>query len=164
MKFTVDMIESWGPCDAYTHGLIVSLIGDGKTEKEIAVMDIPIEDRIWALIQGLSSRDQRLFACDCADRPHLLPHQSSEAKEAIRVARLYAVGGATEEELEKARLAALCGNGGGNYTAFLAANRSANRSASWAAHWAADWAADWAAERKWQIEALLGYYQEEEKL
>ena len=91
-----------------------------------------------------NERTARLFACDCAE--HVLPifekqcPKDTMPREAIAVARRYADGKATAEE--------------------LAAARAAARAAAWAAAWDAAWDAAWGAERKWQTRRLARYIQE----
>jgi hypothetical protein len=84
------------------------------------------------------ARAARLFACDCAERAlvvwerHGIPGDT-RPRDAIAVARRYADGQATQEELAAARDAA------------WDAARAATRDAAWDAAWAADGAADGAA-------------------
>ena len=83
----------------------------------------------------------RIFACDCTERSLLREREAGREPDprswkAIEVARRFAVGEATSEELEEASAAA--------WTATWAATWAA-RAASWAAE-AAAWAASWAAE------------------
>ena len=100
---------SWRPC--YSPEQIDKLWGDRPrfTAQEIAAAQIPVADRLWVLIQMLPAREQRLLACDCAARG--LPRwEQSRAdcrpREAIDVARRYAIGSATIDELHAARHAA----------------------------------------------------------
>lgn len=90
-----------------------------------------IEDAVWALRCTLESNDRlaRLFACDCA--AHVLPlfeaaHPSdSRPRQAIEVARRFAMGEASNEELNAAWAAAWA----------AAATDAEARTAAWA--WAA---------------------------
>jgi hypothetical protein len=90
-------------------------------------------------------RTQRLFAADCAEHVVHLCGDDPRPAEAIEVARRYAEGQATYEELAAARDAA----------------RGAARAAAWAAAWdvagAAARDAAWDAERRWQKERLWWY-------
>jgi len=106
---------------------------------------------------GWDERTARLFACDCAER--VLPlyeaqYPDDRPRKAIEVARRYAEGAATREELAAAW-----------YAAEEAAWYAARRDASWAAAWAAREAAGdatraaaraaaWDAERQWQAGRL----------
>jgi hypothetical protein len=93
-----------------------------------------------------NERTARLFACDCAERVF---HLAKDEREAIRVARAFANGEATQEQLAAAK----------------DATRDATRAAAWAAAWNAAWdaAKDAAwnaakdAERKWQSRRLFQY-------
>jgi hypothetical protein len=81
--------------------------------------------RLTKRIEGWNERTARLFAADCAE--HVLPlfeakyPKDKRPREAIEVARRFANGEATREE--------------------LAAARDAARDAAWAAAWDAAWAA-----------------------
>jgi hypothetical protein len=83
--------------------------------------------RILRRVETINDCTMRLFACDCADRVVFLT-ESDEGKNCIAVARRYAHGEATDEELAEACDAAsraACDAGG-------AASR-----AGWAAAWTA---------------------------
>lgn len=66
--------------------------------------DIP--SPLYEILETLSPDQQRLFACDCAE--HLLPYferlqtLDNRPRTAVEVARRYAVGKASSEELEQA--------------------------------------------------------------
>jgi len=108
-----------------------------------------IADALWSLRavpeDQAATRDKlaRLFACDCA--AHVLKFfgkafpGDKRPREAIEVARRYARGKATEEELAAAWDAA--------WAAAWAAARAAAGDAARAAAWDAAWAAAWAAAR-----------------
>jgi hypothetical protein len=86
------------------------------------------EARLLRRLDTWNERTARLFACDCAERVlHLTTDERSH--EAVRVARRYAVGDATDEELD----------------------------AAWASARAAAWDAAWASARAWQTERLFQY-------
>jgi hypothetical protein len=109
---TVDDIMASEPCDDYTRQRVSDLVGDGITAAQCATLDIPIEDRLWGLINAwMDDRQRRLLACDCAERALLLERDAGREPdkrswEAIRVARAYAWGGATDEDLAAAWYAA----------------------------------------------------------
>ena len=140
------------------------------------------DDTLWALCCVLPeeavARDKlaRLFACDCAER--VLPLFEKEypdnqgPRQAIEVARLFAEGKATTQELEAAWAAARDARAAA-WDAAWAAARAAAWDAAWAAAWAAArdaawdaraaardaaWAAAsdaaWDAEQKWQGQHL----------
>jgi len=112
MKITVEMVLSWSPCDDYSESRLRELLGDGLTPLEVAALDIPIEDRIWALLHEpvFTLGVLRQLACDFA--AEALPHWEAmyptdrRPHEAVRVARAYVVGDASKEELASAQDAA----------------------------------------------------------
>jgi len=84
--------------------------------------DIPAQDRIWAACHILDDKTLRLFAVYCArDVQHLMNDKRS--LNALDVAEKYAIGQATDDELDAARAAA--------WDAAMAAARAA----AWAAAW-----------------------------
>jgi len=95
------------------------------------------EARLLRRIDAWNDRTARLFACDCAERVlHIFERERPDddrPRQAIEVARRYARGQATEDELGAARDAAR--------NAASAAARDAARNA----------------ERIWQIGRLMGY-------
>ena len=103
----------------------------------------------------------RLFACDCAERVVHLCGDDDRPRNAIEVARRYANGKATDEELAAARAAAWAAAGAAAWAAAWdaawAAARAAARDAARDAAWAAAWAAAWDAERVWQTARLMEY-------
>ena len=126
-----------------------------------------LSDALWSLRavppDQAADRDRiaRLFACDCAER--VLPLYEAKhpddprPRNAIAVARRYAMGEATSMELAAARAAA------------RAAAGDAARDAAWDAAWDAArdaaWDAAWDAEQTWQadhLRAMLTAAQREE--
>jgi hypothetical protein len=187
---TVDDIMAARPCDDYTREVVADLVGDGITAAQCAALDIPIEDSLWALIMvWLEDRQRRLLAADCAERALLRERAAGREPDerswkAIRVARAYARGGATDEELAAARDAARdVARAARDAMDAWAAARSAARSAArdaWDAAWDAAkdsawdaaraaardaardaWDAAWDAERQWQLARALAYVLEE---
>ena len=119
---------TWYDCLAYAPGpmaCIVEISGETIREKSKSV------SRARKLINAVdASRELRLFACDCAERAMTRANWKDERSwNAIRVARLYAEGNATEQEL---------------------------KSAAWSAAWSAQLAAG-SAEQKWQRRRLNWY-------
>jgi len=99
------------------------------------------EARLVRRLKNWNDRTARLFACDCAERSLPIfardfPNDKRPA-EAIRVARLYAIGKATADE--------------------IAAAWDAARDAAGDAAWAAAGAAAGDAERAWQTTRLMQY-------
>ena len=118
---------------------------------------------IWLLTQNSVNADQsklRLLACDCAESVlHLVPAGEDRPRQAIEVARRFARGEATRDELAAARVASSAASSDAARDAARDASSSAAWAASWdassyasldasrAASWAASWAAAWAASR-----------------
>ena len=126
-----------------------------------------LNDALWALCAcDDSDKFARLLACDFAK--HVLPIFEREypddkrPREAIAVARRYANGQATDNELAVARAAAWDAVGAAVGAAAWAAAWAAAGAAAWAAAWdaagaaagAAAWDAARAAEQKWQEQRL----------
>jgi hypothetical protein len=135
-RYTINDMLDWHPCERYTKESLKDLMGRKKSVSliEILTCDISDNDAIWAACRAMDDRARRHFACDCAESVlHLAPDPRST--EAVRVARLFADGKATDEELAAARDAA------------WAAARDAARDAAWAAARDAAWAAAWDAAR-----------------
>ena len=139
---TIEQVMEWGPClPKYTEERIRKLFGLRKrlTALQILRLPIPEEDWLWAVLHSdfLTDQQMRLFACDCAER--VLPifkaayPSDKHPRECIDVARRFANGAATKEEL------------------------SAARDAAWAAAGAAAKTAAWYAERKWQGKRIKEY-------
>jgi hypothetical protein len=117
------------------------------------------DDALWALQavprKQAAERDRiaRLFACDCAER--VLPlferryPEDGRPRATINIARRYAKGEATTEEMAAAWDAA-CG-------AAWATAGAAAWTAAWDAAEDAAGAAAWAAERAWQAKRLRKY-------
>lgn len=165
-RLSVDDVMSMGPCDDYPRARVVKLWAgrEALTAREIGALGIPATDRVWVLARMLSDREARLWACDIAEAA-LARHWRSDDRrphEAVRVARLYAVGHATKAELDAARAAARDARDA----------REAAFAAAWAAGdaWSAAWAATRAAARvvAWaagdaQVESLIVRIEEAEE-
>ena len=126
MKITVDQIMAWGPCSPYTDARVRELVGDGLTPREIAALDIPPEDRFWALTNLLDERDCRLLACDIAESVVHFTGDDPRCVDVIWVSRRYAFGLADHDELSAARAAARAAT----WAAARAAARYAARAAA----------------------------------
>ena len=107
--------------------------------------------RIKWYIGTATEQNLRLFAADCAEDVLPIFYKVSpndhRPAEAIRVARLYANGEASEAERDAAGAAAWAAAGDAAGDAAVAAARDAARAAARAAAWAAAWAAARAAAR-----------------
>jgi hypothetical protein len=134
-------------------------IGERIFEVEVGKEILPDDDksvvrtcRLTRECTGWDERTARLFACDCAE--HVLSLYEAKypdddrPRKAIEVARRYAEGTATREELAAARAAAWAAEGAAGAAAWAAegAAREAAAGAVWDAAWAA-WAAAGAAAR-----------------
>jgi len=154
MKTTLNKIYAHNPCADGWRKLLSSLGKMTADDEPVSIEHIidsnGLHDALWALraVDGIE-RESRLLACDYAER--VLPiwydkypgdHRPAEA---IRVARLYANGNATESDLRAAAWDAGAAAGAAARDAWDAA-----WDAAWAAAWAAAraaWAAAWAAAR-----------------
>jgi len=122
MKLTITLaiLRKHQPCTEGWSKLLRTLGSRFPTDKPIDFGVIlesnGIDDALWAL-RGVmpeqeADRDRlaRLFACDCAESVlHIYEKEFPEDKrprESIRVARAFAVGEATRDELAAARAAA----------------------------------------------------------
>lgn len=132
MRVTVDDVMLWGPCPEYSEERVRALFGRRKymTASQILDLEIPAEDRIWAVLHEelLTDTQLRMFACDCAER--VLRHERRNGNEpdgrswaAVRVSRRYARGLATDDELADAQAYAMDAFG-------IRVNRSALAAAS----------------------------------
>jgi hypothetical protein len=177
---TVDQIMAAGPCKTYPRARVERLF-DGRSRLSnhaVAKLDIPAPDRVWALLVYMTPQEQRLFACDCAERALLLERKDGREPDkrswrAIEVSRQYALGNATAEELNAARGAtfdiidtAMADMGaiaardatGAIRASYWAAASDAGSSAwdtAWYAAWVVDRGDDNATERSWQIAHAL---------
>ncbi len=154
---TVERLTEWEAC--YNEDKLRDLVGDGITAIQVAAMTgVSVVDRIWCLLHEpiFTARELRILACRWANQ--VLPIYEAaypgddRPRNAIKTARRYADGLATEEELTVAAWAAAAAAG--------AAAAAAAAEASWAgASWAAA-EASWAAaeakdERLTDVVAIL---------
>ena len=138
--------SGWHAC--YEKDVVAHLPGVGASLYEVEVRGKVVtgDDKIAAesmrikwLVGTATEQNLRLFAADCAE--DVLPifykvsPNDNRPAEAIRIARLYAYGEATDEQLRTAGAAA--------WAAARAAARDAARAAAWDAAWDAARAAAW---------------------
>ena len=168
MKTTLNKIKEHSPCEDGWKKLLSSLNKTEADDEELSLLTIlesnGLNDALWALqtVDGFE-KEIRLMACDFAQRVvHLM--KDARSVTAIKVARNYANGLATIEELNAARAAAWAAATAAAWAARAAAWAAAGdavRAAAWAADaarfaWAADaarfaWAADAARDAAWVV-------------
>ena len=139
MKITLELVrDEWTAC--YDADRLASLYDRPMTALEVLTRkdglwaQVSGEDRLWTVMHEgvIDERTLRLFACDCAERAvSRIKKPDARSLAAIEVARRFANGEATADELDAARDAA--------YAASNAAR---------------------AAERRWQVERLVGMLRE----
>ncbi len=151
MRITADDLIGWGSCwgEKKTRSYFAAAGVDSFTPLEILNRsDVSDEDRLWVVLREeiIPERDLRLLACDFAD--HVMPiwagayPDDTRPQDAIAVARRYANGDASAEELTVARDAA--GDAAWNAWDAVAAGdaaRNAARATAWDAAEAAGAAA-----------------------
>ena len=165
---TLKQLLSWSPCDEWTEQRILHVTGGRRRLSPLEICDlagVSARDKLWVLLREkiLTEHELRLFACWCADRALRAETKAGRNPDkrscaAVQIARAFAHGKATTDQLAEAESAA--------WTAWTAvepaaresesAARSAARSsasASESAAWAARSAAARAAERAARLAA-----------
>jgi len=124
--------DDWKAC--YRPRRLAALFRSPKTPLEVLAIkrgtwaDVPSEDRLWVVLREgvLPDKTLRLFGCWCADTSlAMTPNPDPRSIAAVEVARRFALGEATRDELDAAR-----------YAAWVAA-----RDAAWDASWGVAWVA-----------------------
>lgn len=146
MFTTLNKLKAHNACEERYNHLLQCL---GKTQADDELLSIRtileyngIEDAIWAIrtVEGYD-KEMRLFACDCAEsalsRYEAKYPNDDRPRKAIEVARRYANGEATLEELDAARKEA--------WAKWEATNWESEVAAAWivlsrVAWWTASWA------------------------
>jgi len=170
---TFNLLREHRACEGGYKKLAKTLGGIRKYGKDtpIAFMVIldsnGIDDAVWSLRavpkEQEAERDRiaRLMACDFAEHVlHIFETtrpDDDRPRKAIEVARRYAVGEATEQELDAARDAAWDAARDAARTAAWDAARAAAWDAARDAAWDAARAAAWDAERQAQVEVFKKY-------
>ena len=103
MRYTVDDVMKWRPC--YKRAKVKGLFDRRRSVTLIDILcaeELSDPDAIWCACRAMGDRQRRLFACDCAES---VVHLATDPRvaECIAVARRYADGLATGEELRAAR-------------------------------------------------------------
>ena len=101
---------AWNPCgwdsDGYTVERVTELFAgrDGLTAPDIAALDIPRQDRLWALLhtEFLTDEQMHLLACDFAERVVHLCGDDPRPQAAIDAKRAWLRGEIYDEELAAA--------------------------------------------------------------
>jgi len=166
-------VERLEPCDRGYHlirgysGLldwlgpaIWTVEGRGKHVSKDKYVEVYSEARLLSRVETWTERTARLFSADCAERVVDLC-EDPRPRQAIEVARRYANGKSTKQELKAAREAAWAASRDALVSwASEAVTWDAAESAAWDAAWAARAAAG-AVEREWQAERLRMYLEGE---
>ena len=149
MKITREQLRLW--CAGYDDERVAALVPEaGLTTLEFSELDIPAEYRLRALLREevVPARDLRLLACGWAESACVKTGWNDQRSlEAIAVARRFAVGEATEDELAAAETAARAARGAAAASGAWAASAAAwsaalvDEAASWAA-WSASRSAE----------------------
>ena len=163
---TLNKIREHSPCEDGWQKLLKHLrktkADDDLVSFKVILDCNGIDDAIWCLKAHESDNKVRLFNCDVAEHVlHIFKDKHPEdnrPENAINVARDFANGNATQEELAAARAAALAAAWAASGAAALAAALAASGAASGAAAWAAAWAA----EIKFQTELFTKTFCQEE--
>jgi hypothetical protein len=114
MNITIDDVLSWMPCERYdTREKLLAVTGgrESMTHIQVADLPIPLKDVVWVLVEALhrmphGERDYSLFVCDYVERALFREREAGREPDerswnAVFVAREFAMGRATEEELIK---------------------------------------------------------------
>ena len=145
-KITPKRIRSWAPCTEWADGDRIEVAFRANKLRSAAPLqiapckDISAEDRLWLLLREeiIPARELRLLACKWAERALRADRKAGREPDerswnAVSVARRFANGKATSEELEAAREAAWLAA----WWAAWEAAREAAREAAWKAAWKA---------------------------
>ena len=163
MKFytTLSILREHQPCTDGWKKLIKTLGPKFNKNKRISFQTIldsnGLDDALWALRGVVKEQEKdrdrlaRLFACECAEAVlHIYEKQNpgdDRPRAAVRVARAFAEGKATSDELAAAWAAARAAARDAARAAAWDAAWDAARAAAWDAAWDAARAAAWAAAR-----------------
>ena len=160
---TLKQLLSWSPCDEWTEQRILHVTGGRRRLSPLEICDlagVSARDKLWVLLREeiLTEHELRLFACWCADRALRAetkagrnPDKRSYA--AVQIARAFAHGKATTDQLAEAESAAWTvelaeptaweseSTAWGEWSAARSAESAAARTAERAARLAAEWSA-----------------------
>jgi hypothetical protein len=154
-RINIDTVMSWDPC--YEQERIKELFAgrDFLSVEDILALDIPPEEKFWALARTHFTTDRvlRLTACRCAERAlSTAKDPDPRSIHAVEVAKRYAEGAATELELASAAAesAAACRCASREAVWAAAAESAESESAAWPEAWATR-AAESAARATWSV-------------
>ena len=167
LTVTVEQFLEFNPC--YEEEKIREIAGSKKewSALDILDLDIPVEDRLWAVLRKelIEAPILHEFACRCAeDALKLIDNPDPRSIAAIAAKRKWLKGEITNEELDAARDAAraaasatawAAARDAASATAWAAARDAASATA-WAAASATAWAAASATAWAKQIDMLKG--------
>ena len=173
---TFDQVMGWGPC-YNAEGIAELFAGQpALSAEDIVALEIPTEDKIWALLHNefLTDRQMHELACDFAER---VAHLSDDPRvpAAIAAKRAWLRGEITDEELAVAWAAAWdaawdaawavawaaagatakATAGDAARAVALAAARAVAGTAAWATAVAGAGDAAWVAAQRWQLDRIL---------
>ena len=99
---SINQVMGWRPCPNYPQKRITELFAGKEflSWEDVVALDIPTEDKLWALLREdfIPDRELHLLACDFAEKVlHLT--DDPRCAEVIRVKRIWVDGKATYEEL-----------------------------------------------------------------
>ena len=141
LAVTVDDVMSWRLCDGYTRERVTALFAGRKTITALDVldMDIPAEDRLWAVLRMVPDPILHEFACRIAEAVLMRERRAGREPDlrnwaAIGAKRKWLRGEIDGKELYAAWHAA-------QYAAWYAAMNDARYAAWYAAWYAARYAA-----------------------
>ena len=163
---TLKQLFSWSPCGEWTEQRILHVTGGRRRLSPLEICDlagVSARDKLWVLLREkiLTEHELRLFACWCADRALRAETKAGRNPDkrscaAVQIARAFAHGKATTDQLAEAESAAWTvvklaestareSTARSAESAAWAARSAAARTAERAARLAAEWAAEWAA-------------------
>jgi len=113
-RVTLNQVMAWEPCAEYSRADIKKLFGRRKyaTAQYVFDLDIPAQDKLWVLLheEFIPENELRLLACEFAMKALSIfekQHPDDDRpRRCIQVARRYACGRASDEELNTAGAAA----------------------------------------------------------
>ena len=110
-KVTIENVMSWHPCAEYTKERITELFSgrESLTVLDIIELDIPAEDRLWAVLREelIPTNILHEFACRCAEEAlKSIENPDKRSIAAIEAKRKWIKGEITKVELDAAGKAA----------------------------------------------------------